>query len=332
MAPETVQDDPEYALTPEGFHSTYLNLLRSERKTWPARSWTPSNLGHPCDRFLVWRFTRWDEQQAIEPELQAIFQEGNIHQPHVYAALERMGFQIQREDEKTKQWEPSKGIRLSGRIDGKILGFKGQKYQPSIILEIKTTSPYTFDALNTIDDVRKNRAHYVRAYYDQDILYCILEERPRGIMVFKNKQTGLLKAIPFELDYDRAEWLIKRAERLQPMVDKKLDPPPIDFDAKICGDCAFNHLCFPDKQGGQGAALVENAELLMQLEERAELEPMSKRYDALDKAAKDTIKAVMGKDGQAMCGPWAIKVATRPRKSYTVEDGETTTVKLSRIE
>lgn len=329
---DTAQDDPEYALTAEGFHSTHLNLLRSERKTWPQRSWSPYNLGHPCDRYLVWRSTRWQEQQAVEPTLLAIFREGNLHAPDIYARLESMGFKIQREDEKTKQWEPAPGVRLSGRIDGKILGFKGHRFEPSLILEIKTTSPYTFDALNTIEDVKKNRAYYIRGYVDQCTLYCVLEERPRGLLIFKNKLTGMLKAIPFELDYDRAEWLIKRAERLQPMVDKKIDPPPIDFDAKVCGECAFNHICFPDKQGGDGAALIENADLLMQLEERAELAPISKRYTALDSAVKDTVKAAMGKDGQAICGPWSIKVSTRPRKGFTTQDGETTTVTLSRIE
>ena len=332
MESDNLLKDPEYVITAEGFHSAYLDVLRSEIKTWPARSWTPSNLGHPCDRFLVWRWTRWNEGLKHDPIKQAIFREGNIHAPDVYQRLEKMGFGIQREGEKTTQWEPKKGVIISGRIDGKILSFRDVKYDPSIILEIKTTSPYTFDALNTIQDVREHRAFYVRGYYDQDQLYCVLENRPRGIMVFKNKQTGMLKAIPFEIDYDRGEWLIARAERLAPMVREKIDPPPIPFDDFICGDCTFKGLCYPPVVGGEGAKLIEDGELLEMLEERATVADKRARYEELDKAVKSKAKQALGKDGMGMCGPWEVSTKTSPRKAYEVKASEATTVTLRRIE
>lgn len=329
---DNILKDPEYVITPEGFHSAYLEVLRSEIKTWPSRSWTPSSLGHPCDRFLVWRWTRWDQGIKHDPIKQAIFREGNIHQPDVYERLEKMGFKLTREDEKTTQWEPRKGVVISGRIDGKILGFRDTKYDPSLILEIKTTSPYTFDALNTIQDVREHRAFYVRGYYDQDQLYCVLENRPRGIMIFKNKQTGMLKAIPFEIDYDRGEWLIARAERLAPMVREKIDPPPIPFDDFICGDCTFKGLCYPPVVGGEGAKLIEDADLLEMLEERAKVADPRARYEDLDKAVKAKAKQALGKDGLGMCGPWEVSTKTSPRKAYEVKASESTTVTLRRIE
>jgi CRISPR/Cas system-associated exonuclease Cas4 (RecB family) len=324
--------DPEYAITPEGFTAIYRDLLASERQTWPARSWSPYNLGHPCDRYLVWRWTKWDQQAAIEPEKLAVFREGDLHQPDVYNRLEKMGFRIIREAEKSVQWEPRKGVLISGRIDGKITHFMGEKFDPSLILEIKTTSPYTFDALKTIQDVRTHRAYYVRGYYDQDQLYCVLEERPRGVMIFKNKQTGMLKAIPFEIDYDRAEWLIARAERLTPMVRDKVDPPPIEFDPMICGDCAFEHLCFPPKSGGAGLSVLEDAELLTMLEERQKLKESSDSYGELDRAVKAKIKAAIGKSGEAILGPWKITVKTFGKKEYLVPAQDNTTVTLKRVE
>ena len=68
------------------------------------------------------------------------------------------------------------------------------------------------------------------------------------------------------------------------------------------------------------------------------IEKVSNRVRGLDKSALELItkleheRLVVGKDDIALCGPWQIAVSTRPRKGFTTQDGETTTVKLSRIE
>ena len=313
-----MSDLAELVLTPDGFDEAYRNLLRSESKSWPSRSWAPSRLGHPCDRYLVWGWTRWQEKAAFDPVKLAIFREGNVHQPDVYVRLEAMGFKIQRENEKAVQWEPRPGVVISGRIDGKALAYKGTRYDPSIIVEIKTTQGHTFDALNSIADVRKHHAFYIRGYYDQGQLYLLLEERPRGMLVFKNKQTGMLKIIPFEIDFERGETLVARAERLTPLVKAKTDPPPIPWEPSICGGCEFEHLCYPPKTAGAGAVLIDDEKLAEDLEQIEALRPAAEEHDDLLKSAKARLKQMIGGPGTGMCGRWQVDIKEVSKREYTV--------------
>lgn len=323
-------DAAELVLTPDGFNDAYRNLLRSEEKSWPSRSWGPSRLGHPCDRYLVWCWTRWQEKAPFDPVKLAIFREGNIHQPDVYTRLEAMGFKIQRENEKAVQWTPRPGVLISGKIDGKALAYKGVRYDPSIIVEIKTTQGHTFDALNTVEDVRRHHAFYVRGYYDQMQLYLLLEERPRGLLVWKNKQTGMLKVLPpVEIDFQRGEELIQKAERLTPMVRAKVDPPPISWDPMVCGGCEFEHLCYPPKDAGQGAVLIDDEKLAEDLEQIAALASAAAEHDDLLKSAKARLKRMIGCPGTGMVGRWQIDVKEVSKREYMVPARVEQHVKIS---
>jgi hypothetical protein len=323
--------DAERAVTPDGFTELLRRQLETEISVYPARAWYPSQLGHPCDRHLVWRWTKWQQQRPHDWILQAIFDEGRLHQPHVYTRLEQLGFDIIRESDRPTQWKSGNAV-ISGRLDGKIRGFRGQRFKPARILEIKTTQGWQFDRLNSIEDIQQAEPHYIREYADQGYLYCFLEGVPQGVLVLKSKGTGLLKAIPFELDFGRAEELLQRVERLQPMVDKGVDPPPIPYDAAVCGRCPFLHLCYPPKDLGAGAGLIDDAALIEDLVVRERLKPARDQYEDLDKGIKARLKRLGMKAGaQAVAGAFLIQVAERAVKEYTVKARTDTIFEITQL-
>ena len=282
-------------LTPTGFNAAYETMLRKLVKVWPARSWSPTLLSNPCDLHVVRRFTRWEEQMPHNTRLQAIFGEGHVHQPVVYDQLEAMGFTLVRESDRPTQWTPKPGVRISGYIDGRLTGFRGQKFEPTVLLEIKALSGWSWDKLNTVQDFLDSDAHYVRGYVQQMDLYLLLEELPAGVFVLKNKASAQLKLIPIQLDMARAEATLKRIERLAPFVAAGLEPPGINYDARICGDCGFRYLCWPPREEA-GVDVIMDAELVAAIVEKEALHESHSEYEAADRRLKKAMEDLLAKD------------------------------------
>jgi hypothetical protein len=317
------------ALTAEGFDRALRAVLEKEISVFPARSWYPSSLGHPCDRFLVWSWTRWQDKARHDAVLQSIFDEGREHQPLIYKRLEQMGFEVIRESDRPTQYKLAGGAVISGRPDGRLAAFKGQRYKPTPILEAKTMSSFQWDKVHTVEDLRTSAQPWTRAYYAQGHLYCFLENTPVGLFVIKNKTTGMLKCLPYELDMAFAESVLTRIERrLAPMVAQGVDPDPIPFDPTICGQCAFQGQCYPPRDFGPGTQILEDPVLIEQLEARENLKAASDEYQALDKA----VKAQLKRNGikVAIAGPFQIELTERGVKEYTVPARTDLVVKITR--
>jgi hypothetical protein len=310
--------DGETAVTTEGFDRVLHTVLDAEIEVFPARSFYPSSLGHPCDRNIVWRFNRWKEQDRHDPVLQSIFDQGNDYQPLIYQRLEEMGFEIVRESDRPTQYR-THGAVISGRPDGRIVSFRGYRYKPSLILEAKSMSGYQWDKTLTLEDLRHSSSHWTRSYYAQGQLYAFLENVPRGAFALYSKATGMMRLIPFELDYAFAESLLKRVEKLQPMIEQGVDPEPLPYDQSICGSCGFRRQCYPPKSFGEGASVITDPLLLEDLVERERLKDAAAEYKALDESIKDRLKMLGTK--WAIAGDFVIE--GKPRKDgvvvYTIE-------------
>jgi hypothetical protein len=309
------QQAAESVLTTTGFESAQQAFLERRREVWPARAWYPSSVGHPCDRFLVWRATRSETQALHDYVLQSIFDQGKELQPIIQRRLELLGFTVQGEGDRPKQYK-ARGALISGRPDGKLIAYKGQPYRPAPVAEFKSMSAYQFDRTETVEDLRKASSPWTRSYYAQGQLYAYLEDVPSGVFVLMNKTTGMLRLLPFELDYGFVESLLQRVERLQPMVEQGVDPDPIPYDDAVCGRCGFKGQCWPPRDFGPGLAVLEDEALLEDLETRERLKAAKEDYDELDKA----IKARLKRDGvrSAIAGRFSIEAADREVKSYTV--------------
>lgn len=318
----------EAALTTEGFEQLVREELESRIEVWPARAFYPSSINHPCDRQLVWRFTRHAEQAPHDATLQSIFDMGNDLEPIIRRKLETLGFELVRDD-RSKQWKIGNGAVISGRPDGRLVSFRGVKLRPAYIAELKSMSGFQFDRTQTAEDLRNAPTHWTRNYYAQGQLYALLEDLPHGVFVIESKATGMLRLIPFELDYAFAETLLKRIERLAPMVRDKVDPPPIPYDAGVCGGCGFNAICYPPRDFGAGVAMLDDAQLVEDLETRERLKASKAEYEELDKA----IKARLKREGikTAIAGPFQIEATERHVNSYVVKERTDVIVDIRRV-
>lgn len=301
--------DAAAAITQAGFSVLQETALEKQISIFPARSFYPSSLGHPCERFVVWKFLKWQQQTKHGTVLQSIFNEGRHHQPSIYQALETIGFELVRESDRPRQYKVG-GAIISGRPDGKITAFRGEKYRPALILEAKSMSGYQWDQVETIEDLKQAKSHWTRSYYAQGQLYCFLEDVPFGVFVLKSKQTGMLKCLPYELDFAYAEGLLKRVERLQPMIEQGVDPDPIPYDAGVCGGCGFLGLCYPARDFGAGASMLDDPALIEELEAIEQLKPSSQEYERRWKALRARFK----REGvtSAIAGPFHIEASERP--------------------
>lgn len=303
-------------LTPDKFEEAQRLFLESQIQQYPPRSWWPSSLGHQCDRYLVWSRTRWQEGLRHDYTLESIFGEGRLHAPSMYDRLEKMGYEVFREWYKPLEYKVGGGV-ISGKPDGALKSYKGVKFDSVGILELKTAQGHAFNKLDTLDDIKGAREPWVRGYYVQSNLYAFLANESWFVLAIKSKATGMMKVIPGELNFDDAETTLKRVEKLQPMVDRNEDPPPILYDESVCGRCQFRMICWPPREMGVGVQILEDSILADDIERRAGLRESKSEYDALDKSIKKRLKA-QGV-GDAICGNFLISMKQRPVKGFSVE-------------
>jgi len=258
----------------------------------PCHTNRASSLGHPCERRLVLDRTRWQEALLYDVGLQFIFDEGQQQERQVLLDLIDAGWTII-EQQRDYEW---KAYQITAHLDGKVVL---PDLASALPLEVKSMSPYIFKQIQTAEDLLHSRFYHVRAYPAQMQIYLLLSNSERGVFIFKDKSSGQLKEIWMELDYDYAEGLLKKAERINAHVAAGTLPERIPYDEKVCGRCPFLHICLPEVKR-EALDLTTDPELETKLIRRAALDAPRKEFDVLDKDIKaqflrcDSAKVVVG--------------------------------------
>lgn len=261
-------------------------------KMWPVNSNRASEMGHPCDRYLVYLRTKGMERPLHDIRLQFIFDEGNLHEAAVLQTLREAGIQII-EQQRYFEW---KKYQITGSIDAKI------KDNDNIIpIEIKSFSDLNWKAINSVEDMFKSKALYIKKYPAQLTFYLIMDEKEEGMFILKNKTNGLLKQIPMKLDFEYAESIIQKAERINAHVRDQTLPDRIPYDDNISGVCPFSHICLPDVE--HKASLIDDPELEIKLDRRGELKALKDEFEEIEKEIKHALK----EKSEVICGKWLIK-------------------------
>ena len=211
---------------------------------------------------------------------------------------------------------------ITGSIDG-ILVWEGRR----IPFDVKSMKDILFDEINSAEDLMFSKKHWHRKYPAQLQMYLLLTGEEVGCFIMKNKSTGEIKPIWMQLDYDYAEQLLKRAERVYQALGKE-EPGQRVNDFDVCSDCDFKAICLPDIKAGPGVTLIDDVELSGLLDRRFQLEPTAKEFKEIDDTVKEQAKA-HGK-GDLVCGDWMIRVSEYKRKEkvpITWEDKESTFLK-----
>jgi CRISPR/Cas system-associated exonuclease Cas4 (RecB family) len=277
-----------------------IEYKQSQIRQYPVNSNRASQLGHPCTRFLVFERTRWQEKILIDARLQMVFDIGNDIESRVMRDLVDAGFQVI-EQQRSYSWPE---YQITAHLDAKVI-IDGKVYP----IEVKSMSPYVFQKVNTVDDMKQSKYHYMRGYPAQITLYLLLDNKEQGYFILKNKSTGEMKEILVTLDYELGENLLMKADIVNMHVRRGTIPNPIEWDDYTCAECGYLHICMPDRIG-QEVQVIDDAELLELLNKRAELAPIAKEFAEVDSQVKD---AVRNRD-KLMIGDWFITGKTVKKK------------------
>lgn len=309
-------------LTPAAVVEAYrkYKLGQKSGSSMATSNW-PTALAHECDAYAVFNRTVPPElRRKITDRLAMIFAEGNDQERMVARDLADSGFEISGQQGQLV-W---KEFQISGRRD--IILYK-PGYASKRRIEVKSSSPYTYDALNKPEDLLDSDKEWFSRWGKQIALYIWLEGIEEYWLLLKNKVSGDIKIIPFTMTdrvtelanamLEKAKWVNNLIQiGGQPEESRKI------AEADTCSECQFYDTCLPDLTFGPGAVIFDAesvAELEEQLERRAELEPMAKEFDSLDKELKQEMKshASAGQD-KLVIGAWIVEIKEQSRKAFNV--------------
>lgn len=274
--------------------------LKSRSRTSPVHTNRASELGHPCVRYLAYVRIAWEHRDPPSETLQVIFDDGNLHETYVTRLLQDAGYDV-RETQRPFGW---KEFNITGHLDA-VIWIEGVGLIP---VETKSTNDYTYNSINSWEDLKNSRQWWVRKWAGQIQLYLLLRETEYGLMVLKDKApSGVfpIKVIPVALDYPYAEVILKRAEIVNEVVEKwdkgkgfgESDeilegylPDRIEPDESICGMCSFLHRCKGVREFGPELILLSDERMLELAREREEAEEAYRTYQRVDKLLKQSIK------------------------------------------
>ena len=267
-------------------HYEYLSRRRKPR---PVTNNTPSSIGHPCMRYLVYSRLDWDKKAPPDDKLLSYFDLGTSwHEMLCPTMLMRLGYRL-RETEASIYFKEQK---ISGRLDSMINHPDwGDVWN---VCDQKTCSPHIWDSLHSLDDIKNHPRFYVRSYAAQLMLYLLGKadtEEQRAVLFLWNKVSGEPREIWITLDLDFAESLLQKAEQINKYVEAETYPDRITYDKDICGRCDFKVTCIPDLTHAHGLVWMEDEELEGKLDYRSTVEEGAKAFGKLDKEVKAALKA-----------------------------------------
>lgn len=284
-----------------------IESKQGKAQLWPVKSNRASELGHPCERFLVLKRTRWAEFPLPPTKLMFIFQLGNTIEGEAIEELKAAGLSVHKQQCAFEIKEQN----ITGHIDGALSEDGG----PSYPFDVKSMNQYDWAKMNSAADLLGAESSWLQKYVPQIMLYCYMHETEQGLLYLKNKATGEPKAVWVDLDYQMVEDLLLKADRINAHVASGTLPECIAYRERICGWCDAKALCRPEENFGDGVRFSEDPQIAAKLDRRGELEPTKREYDRLDKE----LKGLFGLGPACVCGNWYIDVKTVDRKGYTVD-------------
>ena len=257
-----------------------LAVAKQEKiKVYPCRNLRASNIGHPCERFLYLLITRWEEQQPHDVGLQNVFDLGNTLETHTINNLKEAGYEVITPTQWSFQIEKP---LITGREDLRIKDEKGEL----IPVEVKGISPFEFGKLNTVEDFLHSKRYYIRQYPAQMQIYMYHFNKLYGFFALTNKLTGETKMIRMDFDWDMADELLKKAERIYKAIEDKKEPDAVE-DMAMCEGCKLAHICGIHK--GVEPDVELDGELNDLIAQKYDLKKYVDQYSEVDKAIKDKV-------------------------------------------
>ena len=308
-------------LTADYISGKVSDFVQSEIKVYPCEHLRASNIGHPCERYLYLLIKNWEEKRPHDEGLQNIFDLGNSIEAYTIKKLRDAGLEVITPTQRS--WKVENPL-ITGREDVRIKDPEDGQLYPA---EIKGLSPYEWERLNSIEDFYNSRRYYVRGYPAQLMVYCYKFEKELGFFVLTNKLTGELKIIEVPFDWERADALLKKAERIYAALDDKTGKtiPDACDDISVCESCQMRHLCTAVHE--RPATDIDDGELEAAIDRKNELATAYREYQEVG----DRIKKLVGERETVISGKYVITAKTIKKAEYTVAAREERLISIKRL-
>jgi len=295
--------------------------VESRITIYPCHNLRASNIGHPCERYLYLLIKHWDEQEPHNYGLQNIFDLGNSIEAYTIEKIKAAGYEVI--TPVTRSWKVENPL-ITGREDVRIKDPENGELYP---VEIKGLSPYEWDKLNGVNDFYNSKKYYVRAYPAQLLVYEWRFEKEKGFFALTNKLTGEIKIIEVPFDWDRADALLKKGERVyKALADTtgKTIPDACD-DISVCEKCSLVHVC--TAQHTRIATEIDDGELEELIDKKMQLTPAYREYNE----TREQIKQCVGDREKVIAGKYLAKSVIINKSAYTVQEHQERRINISRL-
>jgi CRISPR/Cas system-associated exonuclease Cas4 (RecB family) len=193
-----------------------------------------STLGEKCDRKL-WLSFRWAVRETFPGRILRVFRRGHREEETVVEDLRAIGMKVRATG--AAQTRVEFGSHVSGSIDGIITAGVPEAPKKAHVLEIKTHSKKSFEAVEK-DGVEKAQPKH----FAQVQTYMLGTGVDRALYVAVCKDDDRLYVERIELDRVRAERFVERGKCIATQDEI---PPPISNDPTWyeCKWCSAHDLC-----------------------------------------------------------------------------------------
>lgn len=291
---------------------------------------------HPCKRRMYHDMVDRGSKPAFDADALARMERGKEREADILGRLTRIGkrseppFEVVGGQERFEIKGRSGKVLITGKLDARL---KCNGSNP--ILECKTYHPNIIDRIDSQADLQAGR--WTRSADMQLLTYLLANNEPWGILMLD--RPGLPKLIPISLEdnLDRAERFLSDAEEVITAARPNGFPYSTPDECRKCW--CLGRVCNPPLDYGAGASILTDEGLLMDLEDRANLEEYAKQYERLDKSVKEKLRGVeTGIAGDFLItGKWGestkYEIPKEVKEKYAVKDPKGRfTIKIEKIE
>jgi hypothetical protein len=302
---------PEFPVSE--FMARQIHKLSERSKSYRAKSNNASMVGHPCERFLVYKRRCGDEAAPPSPSLIALFEEGNTQEIVAVQMIQNFGYYYERSQESFEV----KDCQIAGKMDGVTIQRSNGRASARWASEIKSVNEYTYDKLNNANDLLTSSHWHYRWYVQLQLaIYHVMTREgfdDIGVMWLKNRNIRMIKPISIPFDAKVIDHTFGKAKRVNQHLHDNTDPARIPFTKGICINCDFKFMCNPEEIFKAGKNIVD-PEFVAKLKRREAIHEASKEFSKIDKEVKEILKEVP----YAVAGPFII-TGKKTAKSWKTE-------------
>jgi hypothetical protein len=284
----------------------------------PCTSNRASELGHPCERYLVYQRLNQHEAEPVPVAKLKIFREGYIQEKAIVRLIESIGYRVYN----ANITFPPNQYNITGHCDGQI---HDEETGAGVYFDAKSMNPMLFDKVNAISDF--DLKYWMVKWKAQANIYMWLLGENLFYFLLKNKSTGEIKIIPCERDQKLIDALLKKAKRINSLVKKKKYPAGIT-DFNTCNYCKYLKICLPSMTNGkEGTKIVDNIEIEEAILTKEKHTEAYKEYNDANNYIKSAAKRLG--EGSFILGEFFMEITKHKKKGSVVKASEYLKAKIT---